>query len=275
MHPRAAVIREGRLRSIDPAKIVPGDTLTISEGDEILVDGTLGGNAEITVEQIDASGTARQSVKSPGDTLQPGSYCVKGRGIYISKEGGWLRHDSGDGYQFELLQSKRTPLQRSVETILYILLGIVGVFSLLLVMDMLLPATSLVNAPYRRAFSIIFGIAPTGLFMMLILKNVVGVLRISWRGALVYDPQSIEALAQVLQGVPMFRKNKKLFILEFGGLHQLTEFLEFGFVKPRFYLFSQLYYSLKVFKLFITLGLLFWLGQSHGGIVNDFIRLPA
>lgn len=197
LRPRASVIREGRLRSIDPAHIVPGDTLTISEGDEILVNGTLAGNVEITVEQMDASGTAIQSMKSPGDTLQTGSYCVKGSGIYISKEGGWLRHDSGDGYQFELLQSKRTPLQRSVETILYILLGIVAVFSLLLITDAILSSTRLVNAIYRNAFSIIFGIAPAGLFMMLILKNVVGVLRISWRGALVYDPQSIEALAQV------------------------------------------------------------------------------
>jgi magnesium-transporting ATPase (P-type) len=197
LRPRASVIREGRLRSIDTAQIVPGDTLAISEGDEILVDGTLAGGEEITIEQKDASGTANRISITPGETMHAGSYCVKGRGIYISKEGGWLRHHSRDGYQFELLQSKRTPLQRSIETILYILLGIVAVFTLLLVTDAILSTTRLVNATYRNAFSIIFGIAPTSLLMMLILKNVVGVLRISRRGALVYDPQSIEALAQV------------------------------------------------------------------------------
>lgn len=197
VRPRASVIRDGQLHSIDPSQIVPNDTLTISKGDEILVDGTLAGHTEITIEKVDASGIIKRVVKKPGEDIPAGSYCVNGRGIYIANEGGWLRHNPEEGYQFDLMETIRTPLQRSIETILYVLLGIVAVFSIILIMDGILSTKEIVLAEYRNAFSIIFGIAPTSLMMLLILKNIVGVVRLSRRGALVYNPQSIEALSQV------------------------------------------------------------------------------
>jgi len=197
VQPRASVIRDGQLQSIDPPQIVPGDYLVIGDGDEILVDGKLTGDHEITIEQLNPTGKLHQARKKTGEMLQAGSYCVAGRGIYIAQEGGWQRHSAAQNYQFKLMHSERTPLQRLTENILRILLGIVLAISTVLILDAILVQSLLTNAAYRNAFSIVFGVAPTGLFMILILKNLVGVLRISRRGALVYDPQAIETLAQV------------------------------------------------------------------------------
>jgi len=197
LRPQASVIREGRLHSVDRAQIVPGDALTISNGDEILVNGELVGEDEIKVEEIDAAGKASRTLKHRGDALQAGSYCVQGRGVYVSKEAGWQRYQSDNGYQLDIMQGERTPFQRLIENVLRILLGVVLFFSALLVLDAVMTQATLVSQEYRQAFLIILGVAPTSLFMVLILKNIIGVLRASQRGALVYDPRSIEVLAQV------------------------------------------------------------------------------
>ncbi len=49
--PQAAVIREGRVHSIDPAAIVVGDALVIGPGDQVLVDGPVIGQGEIVVDE--------------------------------------------------------------------------------------------------------------------------------------------------------------------------------------------------------------------------------
>lgn len=195
LRPQAAVIRDGRLCSIDPATIVEGDCLVIRAGDDFLVDGELVGSGEILVEQISPAGEGQQFTKSTGDQVLAGSYCLEGHTIYRAREAGIHRFRAATGGKLQLLLGELTPLQRFMELILRLLFGLVMIIGLLLLADSLIIGANIFSTRYQDAFSIIFGIAPTSLFFILIITYVIGALRISDRGALVYKAQSIETLA--------------------------------------------------------------------------------
>jgi len=198
LRPQATVIREGRLHSIDPALIVVGDYLVVNTGDQILVDGELAGSGEITIEPTNASHVDRRKRLTSGDRVIAGSYCVEGRSVYIASQDGIEHYRAAAGRELQLLMGKkRTPLQSFMEMVFRVLFGLVFAFGLLLVIDALIQNAELVSAEYRDAFSIIFGIAPTSLFFILIITYVMGTFRISEHGALVYNSQSIEEIADI------------------------------------------------------------------------------
>jgi len=191
LRPRANVIRDGHLQSIDSTQIVPGDYLAVSKGDEFLVDGELLGGDSITVETLEGI----QFTKRLGDLVAAGSYCLQGRTIYQANHAGFKQYKSASGHQLQLLLDKLTPFQKFMGTIFRALFGLVLIFGLLLLADALLTGANLVSTAYQDAFSIIFGIAPTSLFLILIITYAVGTLRIADRGALVYEATSIEEMA--------------------------------------------------------------------------------
>jgi len=201
LRPQASVIRGGQLQSIDPAFIVQGDHIVVGAGDQILVDGELVYSDEIIVEEINIEGTPSlesngQYVKQLGDPLKGGSHCIQGRSVYKATEDGITRYQA-PGRDVQLLMGERTPLQSFMELVFRALFVLVLVFGLLLVGDALIKNAELVSREYRDAFSIVFGIAPTSLFFILIMTYVVGTLRISEHGALVYESRSIEEIASI------------------------------------------------------------------------------
>lgn len=195
LRPQAAVVRDGRLRSIDPAFIVKGDYLIIGPGDQFLVNGVLASKNPIEVEEAKDSNQIEQ--KADGDFVAAGGFCTAGRGFYIASEDGIDRYRTAPGRELQLLIGKRTFLQRFMEMVLRALFGLVLVFGILLVLDAVIQNAEIVSSAYRDAFSIVFGIAPTSLFFILIITYVIGTLRISEHGGLVYQAQSIETLANV------------------------------------------------------------------------------
>ncbi|MCJ7659578.1 MAG: hypothetical protein MUO67_10555, partial [Anaerolineales bacterium] len=197
LQPTAIAIRERRIKSVELADIVPGDLLVIGPGDQILVNGEVIGEGEIVVDESTAEQEEHQLVKCAGDQVRAGSFCVEGNAIYKSNQAGADRLPEVIGSGVQILLGERTPLQRFVETVLRILFVIVLAFSVLLVFDAIYTQTEIVSAEYRDAFSIVFGIAPTSLFFILVINYAVGLVRIADQGALVYKSQTIETLANV------------------------------------------------------------------------------
>lgn len=78
--PKATVIRDGREQTIQPEEIVAGDVLTVSPGDQILVDGTMIGDGQMSVDESQLTGESDLIPKRTGDTLYSGSFCVTGSG---------------------------------------------------------------------------------------------------------------------------------------------------------------------------------------------------
>jgi magnesium-transporting ATPase (P-type) len=197
LSPQATVLRDSKLRSIDPVQIVEGDLLVIGSGDHILVDGELLSQESLTVEAFKPDQTTSQRVIDRGGSMFKGEDCVAGHGLYRAIEPGFPHYRVSPGSQVQLLQGERTPLENMMETILRGLLALVVVFSIVLVTGYVFPETELITAVYREAFSIVFAIAPTSLFFVLIMQYAMGAMRMSDLGALVYKSQSIEALSNV------------------------------------------------------------------------------
>lgn len=197
LQPKATAIRDGRIKSVELADVVPGDLLVVGPGDQILVNGEIVGGSEIVVDESTAEQEGRKRVKQVGDQVSADSFCVDGNAIYQSRQAGANRLADKIGSGIQILLGERTPLQNFIEIVLRVLFVVVLVFSLLLVLDAIYLQAEIVSAEYRDAFSIVFGIAPTSLFFILVINYAVGLVRIADQGAMVYKSTTVESLADV------------------------------------------------------------------------------
>ncbi len=200
LRPQTAVIRDGQLKSVDSLNLVLGDMVTVSEGDQIIADGRIimayGVDGSDTIVVDDSVGEQQQqSIKKQGDRVQAGTICVNGRAVYQVNHIDKAQLATNNGVQ--LLSTQLTPLQQLIENILRTLFVLVVVFSIVLIADAMVQQVTLVSQVYRDAFGLVFGIAPTSLFFVLIVNYAIGSLRMSDFGALIFRSQSIESLANV------------------------------------------------------------------------------
>jgi soluble P-type ATPase len=174
--------------------VVQGDLLFVRQGDQILVDGELVGDGKLTVDENVPGVGEYRSVKRSGDAIQAGNFCVQGHAVYRARESG-KRQPPGN--KLQLLLGEMTPLERMMSTIFRALLGVAGVITVFLVIDSLITDVVFLSPEFRAAFSIIYSIAPTSLFLIFIIQYAMGMLRLSQQGALVYKSETIERLSNV------------------------------------------------------------------------------
>jgi len=193
--PHATAIREGVEREIDPSEIVVGDALVVGPGDQIMVDGEVNSEGQIDVDESLLSGESKLIPKQAGDKVYSGSFCVTGRAVYEVQKVG------ADSFANELTTSARaftreyTPLQREVDLIVRVLLGVVVFFGIVLLINFILEDANLLDTV--RAASVVFGIAPSSLFLMIVVAYALGAMRIANKGALVQQINSVESLCHV------------------------------------------------------------------------------
>ena len=194
--PRATVVREGRTRSIEPNRVVRGDVLVAGPGDQFLVDGQAVGTGQMVVDASMVTGKHGRQRVQPGDPVYAGSFCVSGRGAYIAQKVGDERLIVRRMADLPAVTAELTPLQRAVDRILRILLVLVAIFAALLLsayfrLDLGVPADV-----FNDAASVIFNIAPSGLFLMIIVTYSTGTADLAKLGALVHRARSVESLAE-------------------------------------------------------------------------------
>jgi cation-transporting ATPase E len=193
--PKARVIREGQEREVDPSEIVLGDVLVAGPGDQIVVDGEVIGDGRMDVDESLLTGESDLIPKRVGDTVYSGSFCVVGRATYEAQMVG------AEGYAARLTAGARkfareyTPLQREVNLFIRVLLAVVAVFGALLIISAILEEAPLLESV--RAVSVLFGLAPNSLFLMIVVAYALGALRIADKGALVQQANSVESLCNV------------------------------------------------------------------------------
>jgi magnesium-transporting ATPase (P-type) len=213
--PRATVIREGRLRNLDLDEVVAGDVLVAGRGDEILADGTLLEAENFTIDETMLE-EGKVVSKQPDDVVHAGSFCSSGWAVYRANKIPVGGHAAGQQNAADSPTRSLTPLQDIVRRTLYALLVITGVFYLTFILDVLrldiLPAAEL--AAYREILSIIFSIAPGGLFFMIVINYAVGSADIARLGALVRSSLMVESMAQMTTFCLIQRGNVKAVTLE-------------------------------------------------------------
>ncbi|MCK5252863.1 MAG: hypothetical protein KAQ96_07930, partial [Thermoplasmata archaeon] len=193
---RATVIREERARSIDPSEIVLGDVLVAGPGDLLFVDGEVVGEGEIVLDESRLTGQSRRLARRAGDKLYAGSLCVSGRAAYEAQRVGSERRITATTGEGQAVKDELTALERTVDRVLRILLVIVGIFAGLLLAIYFGVDTGIPEDVFTSAVALIFNIAPSSLFFMIILTYTAGTARLAKLGALVHRARSVESLAQ-------------------------------------------------------------------------------
>ena len=163
--PQATVVRESRVRSIDPGEVVQGDVLVVGPGDQILADGRVLGEGQIVVDESMLTGDTEQHTRQAGGPVYAGSFCIAGHGAYEAQKVGDERLIVALTGEFQAIKEELTPLERTMDRLLRFLLVVVTVLSLLLLadyFDLLLPQIHM--DAFASAASVIFGIAPSSLF---------------------------------------------------------------------------------------------------------------
>jgi len=191
------VIREGKVRSIDPSAVVVGDALAVGPGDQILADGKVIGDGEMVVDESMLSDGRRRRTRRPGDMVYAGSYCVSGRAIYEAQKVGMDRLVVAIIERTRHAKIKLTPLQQLVTRILQTLLVIVAILLAILLLSFFRLDGGVVTPFYKDMIGLVFGIAPSGLFFMVVVAYAVGTADMGKVGALVHHASSVEGLAHV------------------------------------------------------------------------------
>lgn len=194
--PQATVIRDQKARSIDPSQIVVGDLLVAGPGDQFLVDGEVVGEGQFVVDETALTGSGKRLRKRAGDPVYAGSFCVGGHGALVARRVGDERLIISRTSETKRVKPARTRLERTMERILWALLAVVVVLTALLLsiyfrLDLGIPVEAL-----NDAASVIFGIAPSSLFFMIVLTYAAGTADLGKLGALVRQARSVESLAE-------------------------------------------------------------------------------
>ena len=195
----ASVIRDGKLQSIDQDELVIGDVVVAGRGDEILAEGVLLESANLKINLSRLAGGGGSTTQQPGDRLPVGAYCETGWVVYQVSRLNIQAHETQNPTSLVASIRNKTPLQKIIEQVLYVVLVIVALFYIYYFLEVtrigLLPPELM--ATYREVMSIIFSILPSGLLLMIVINYAVGSADIARSDVLVHNSQTIESLAQV------------------------------------------------------------------------------
>lgn len=193
---RYTVVRDGRTRSVDPERVVRGDVLLVGPGDELLADGRLLGPDTLVVDTYAANGNRTWRRVGPGGQVLGGSCCVSGRGLYVAERLGSDRLMNKRLAAQPMPATHLTPLERLMGRILQLLLGLVVVYGILFVAAYLRLDIGAPGELFVDAAPVIFNLAPSGLYLMIIVNYATGTADLAQRGVLVSSARSVESLAE-------------------------------------------------------------------------------
>lgn len=195
--PKARVVREGKVSTVNADQLVVDDIVIFSAGNQICADAFVV-QGEVQVNESLITGESDEITKRIGDPLLSGSFIVSGKcaarldkvgaDSYISKLTLEAKA-SKEGEQSEMIRS----LDRLVQTVglLIIPIGLV-----LFGQQFFLGSDSLREAVTSMVAAVI-GMIPEGLYLLASVALAVSVIRLAQKKVLVHDMKCIETLARV------------------------------------------------------------------------------
>lgn len=197
--PKATVIRNGKAKAIDANAIVEGDAVIIGSGDTIYIDGKITSKSEIEVDESILGDSRGIAVKKQGDPVFAGSICVDGRAMIKTQKVG------SDRLISSMIQSKSdvsvkeelTPLEKILDGILKTLMVIVVLVLIFFGIKIYRLSLDIPTDMLLDAAGVIFSIAPTTLFFMVIVTYASGTSDLAKLGALITQSRDVEALASL------------------------------------------------------------------------------
>jgi Ca2+-transporting ATPase len=195
IHPTAKVIRDGKLKTIDASRIVPGDVVVLNQGDKVPADGRLFETNRLFLNEAMLTGESESVVKEKGNRIFMGTIVSGGQGKFVVEKTGALT-EMGKIAESVQEPAEETPLRRQLKKfsreLTFLVLGLsVFVFVVGLLTDR--GVLELFTTSVALAVSAI----PEGLLVGLTVVLAIGMQRILKSKGLVRNLTSAETLGGV------------------------------------------------------------------------------
>ena len=208
--PRASVLRDGQVVSLETSRIVPGDVVVLAEGDSVGADGRLFQAAGLRVAEASLTGESLPVGKRPGRLDQPralgdrinmvfnGTAVTQGTGRMIVTSTGMNTQVGKIAGMLADTQEEPTPLQKEMARVskllgLAVCLIAVLVLAALALMEGFQTTQDLIDS-LLMAVSLAVAAVPEGLTAILTVVLALGVQRMARHHAIVKKLSSVETL---------------------------------------------------------------------------------
>ncbi|HXY17359.1 MAG TPA: HAD-IC family P-type ATPase [Gaiellaceae bacterium] len=194
--PHAVVVRDGEERDIAADEVVEGDLVRLAAGDQVVADGELTAATGLELDESILTGESRSVRRQLGDEVRSGSFAVEGVGAYVVRAVGTASYAErlvGEAREF---RHPRSPLERAIDRLLYILVGAMVPLGIMLV-TVLWKQDVGVRHAVQTAVAGLVTLVPEGLVLLLSVTYAAAALALARRGALVQQLSAIESLASV------------------------------------------------------------------------------
>src|SRR5215216_2668929 len=193
--PTAKVIRDGREQDVDPAEIVRGDLLMVGPGDQIVVDGAVGGGGTMEVDESQLTGGSELVRKRRGDQVFSGSCCVTSSAHYEAQRIGAASFANQVTAGARAERRVLTPLQREINGMIRLMILVAGFLMVVLTVSAFAYRTPFVELVQNLV--VVIGLVPQGLLLAIVVAYALGAMRVAGQGALVQQTNAIESLSNV------------------------------------------------------------------------------
>lgn len=193
--PTANVLRDGEPKPVPATQIVPGDVMSVREGDVIPADARLFEGANVVTDEAALTGESMPVEKAPGDDsgLLAGTTVVAGRGAALVTSTGGRTEYGRIGRLVAEVKQPPTPLERLVRTFTSRLLVVALVFCVLVAGVELIRGRG-VAAALIAGVSLAMAAVPEEFPMVYTLYLALGAWRLARRNALVRRLSGVEGL---------------------------------------------------------------------------------
>jgi magnesium-transporting ATPase (P-type) len=194
--PRATVVRDGHERSVAVEEVVVGDLVRIGPGDQVVADGTLVAGEGLLLDESILTGESRSVERQVGSEVRSGSFVAEGAGAFVVSAVGadsYAGRIAGTAREF---RHPRSPLERAVNLLLYVLVGAMIPLASILVVALWKQEVGVRHA-VDTAVAGMVTLIPEGLILLVSLTFAAAAVRLARGGALAQQLNAIESLASV------------------------------------------------------------------------------
>jgi cation-transporting P-type ATPase E len=194
--PHANVLRDGTPASLLAEEIVPGDTIAIEPGDQLVADGETIASRGLTLDESMLTGEADGVRKEVGERVLSGSFCTAGSGRYrvdAVREDSYAGRLAGEAKTF---RHPPSPLQSEVNRVIVACTWAMAPLAALLLLTFQLRSVDLVDAAQTATAGLVT-LIPEGMVLLMSVTFAVAAVRMARKDTLVQQMGATESLAAV------------------------------------------------------------------------------
>jgi magnesium-transporting ATPase (P-type) len=194
--PHATVVRGGVPREVPVEEVVEGDLVRLVPGDQVVADGQVVESLGLHLDESILTGESRTVSRGVGEEVLSGSFAVEGTASFlVSAVGGdcYAGRITGTAREF---RHPRSPLERSVNRLLYVLVAAMVPLGAMLVVALWKQDVGIRHAVDTSVAGMVT-LVPEGLVLLVSITFAAAALRMARVGALAQQLNAIESLASV------------------------------------------------------------------------------